>query len=247
MKKVIERIMTLVIVYGAGSLIFTFFLALKCAGKVKITDPKRIPQLKPRMIIVSNHPDAFDCMYEIILIPAIFVCQGFLHPLKLAPWFTPDKRNFTDKWYWSWLRFMATPIVRENRTEHDGIHEAIEVRGVMQRQHRVMMYFIEPGRTCTGKKFLLSKRRGKRIRKPANFIGALVSKIPDISVVTAWVETGKTLLQPGKRLFSWPNLRDAITIRFGEPIKFSDKTGNDAAARLTKKIVENLLDLADQE
>lgn len=246
MKKILAAIGTLLIVLVVGSLIMSLYLVFLCLGKIGISNPKDAPRLRPGMVPYANHSDGFNCMYEIILLPALFFCQAIMHPIKLAPWFAPDKRNFTDKWYWSWLRLMATPIVRGDKVRNgaNGLHEARAMMEAVAKMKRVLMYFLEPGRTCTGKSFLFSKDGQRQIRVPTGFLALLAQEIPGTVFVPVWFETGKTKLYPGKPLFSVPDFSNKITVTFGKPIKLSADLKEKTSAEVMKIFTEGLLETA---
>jgi len=244
-KKIFETLLILFAVYVVGSIIWVVLLALKGLNKVRIVSPENLPKLEPGMIIVSNHPDLLNCMYEIFLLPAIFFPQIALHPIKLMPWFTPDKHNFTDKWYWAWLKPRAISVQRDNASK--GASEARKMLGVLKEQFGVLVHFIEPGRTCTGKSFLFSKNKNKKIRTPKSSVGWLALKT-ESSVWSVWLENGEAPLQPDKKLFSWPSFsRGSIIVKYGKIMEASAEIGAMSPRELTGVIAENLLELADQE
>jgi len=159
MRKILDTLLILFCVYVVGPIIWIIFLILKWTANIKIINPENFPKLRPGMIIVSNHPDLLNCMYEIFLLPAIFFPQIALHPIKLMPWFTLDGRNFTDKWYWVWLKPRAISVQRDKTG--GGVRAARKMLSVLGELTGVLIHFPEAGRTCTGKKFLLS-RSGKK-------------------------------------------------------------------------------------
>lgn len=204
-KKFLNALAIVLVIYTIGTVIFIIFLLLRCAGKIKITNPRDLPRLKPKMIIVANHPDTFDCMYEIFLVPALFWPQMAKHPLRFAPLVAPDARNFTNKPWWIWLRPFATPITR-GKKKANGVKEAKEMLTAVK-SGRIMMFFLEPGRTCTyaGKDFLLSESGRNKLRPVVDLVGSAILSIPDVSVITLWISNGDVPVHPGKQLFSWPN------------------------------------------
>lgn len=232
--------MILLVVYTVGPAIRTVFLFFKWIGKIKIAN-QEIPRLEPGAIVIANHPDLLDCMFEIFLVPAIFFPQIALHPLRLAPYFTPDRRNFTDKWWWAWLRPMAISVDRSK--EHGGVREARKMLDTASEHKRVMMLLPEGGRTCTGKIFRWSRSKRKKIRDLKRSVGWLISRT-QAPVLTMWLENGNPPDQPAKRLFSWPSFkRGPILVRLGKFMQFSRE---DDSVQITDKIANNLLELADQ-
>ena len=103
----------------------------------------------------------------------------------------------------------------------------------------------EGGRTVKGEDFLYSQK-GKKIRIFKDGLGWLVLKTGAL-VLPVWVEgTEKVLPNRPDKLFSCPNLREKITIKIGEPLRFH---GLPAAKReqATQIIANALLRLADEE
>lgn len=218
-KRFFNALAIVLVIYTIGTAILITFLLLRSFGKIKITNPRNLPRLKPKMIIVANHPDTFDCMYEIFLVPALFLPQMFRHPLRFAPLLAPDARNFTNKLCWIWLRPFATPIVRGSNKK-TGVKEAKEMLKAVK-SGRIMMLFIEPGRTCTygGRDFLYSESGRHWVRPPADLVGSAILSNPDTSVVTIWINNGNVPIHPGKRLFSLPNFsRGPGVVSIGETI-----------------------------
>jgi 1-acyl-sn-glycerol-3-phosphate acyltransferase len=245
MKKFFANIVVLLMVFFVGTATRIVYLILKWTERIKIANPENFPRLRSKMIIVSNHPDLLGCQYEIFLIPGIIVPQVFLHPLKFSPWFTLDKHNFTDKWYWAWLKPRAIAVQRGETNQGTG--EARKILNVLNELNGVMIYFPEAGRTCTGKKFMFSKSGKKKIRILKNSVGSLILKT-QASFVTMWLENGEVPLQPGKKLFSWPRFNGKpIVVRFGKFVELDEILKAKSAAELTDLIAESLLELADQE
>jgi len=242
MKKLLENTVVIFFVYVAGIVVYLVFLLLKLFGKIKIKD--EIPKLKPGMMVIANHPDLMDCMFEIFLLPAMFVPQVFLHPIKLCPWFTPDKKNFTDKWYWAWLRIRAISIDRAGGAA-SGANEARSMLSALK-QYGPIIHFAEGGRTCTGTTFHFSQKR-KLIRRLKPSLGFLVRKTK-AKVLPVWLENGKVELVPKKPLFSFPNLFSGpITVKFGTIIEPTQELVAQDSAEVTEVVAQNLLELADRE
>lgn len=245
MKKFFANIVVLFVIYVIGSAARITFVLLKWAGKIRIVNPENFPKLKPGMLVVSNHPDLLDCQYENFLIPAILFPQIILHPFKLKPWFTPDKHNFTDKWYWAWLRPMAISVQRGEGVQ--GAGGAIKMLNILSSHKGIMIYSPEGGRTCTGNKFQFSNSGKNKIRILKSSVGWLVLKTK-ASIIPIWLENGEVPHQPGKKLFSRPNFkRGQIIIKFGKPMELDEETMLKGPFEITNIIAKNLLELADQE
>lgn len=241
MKKIVVGALTILVMFTVGAVVFTMLLAFMCAGLVVIENPRAIFRLRPRMIVLSNHPDAFDFMYEVILVPALFFLQAILHPLKLAPKIPLDGKNFTEKWCFWWLRLLAIPTVR-GRVKKTAVQEEEEML-VAMRENKVMIYF-GSGRDCTGTKRCFSKSGKNYIREPTHGIGRVLANVPDVCVGLIYVNAGDVPIQPVKPLFSWPRFL-RIHVRFG-PILNSNQFAGQNPHRITKAITGKQLELADQ-
>jgi len=249
MKKIFEAIVVTLVVYTIGIAIWLVRLLLQAGGRIKILNPQDFPKGEQKLLIVSNHPDLLDCMYEIFLMPSLLMPRALIHPLKITPWFTPDKRNFTDKIGWAWLKCRAIPIMRAKagRSYGAGTREAREMFKVLALEHAIMIPFSEGGRTNSGRTWLYSKT-GRRIRPLKESAGWLALRT-GASVLTVWLEEGDSRKNTNapKNLFSWPRFkRGPIKIRFGKLMRAAN-FGDLSATDLTKVIQQNLLALADEE
>ncbi len=244
MKKLFSNIVVVIVAYTIGTTIGIIFLLLKWVGKIKTVNPENFPEVKSRLIIVCNHPDLLDCMLEVFLIPALLFPHHFLHPLKFTPWFTPDKRNFTRKWYWWWLLPRAIPIIRGGK-ENNGAKEARKMLQVLAKA-AIIVLFPEGGRTRNGDTFLYSPSSGRRMRPLKKSVGWLVLKTK-APVLTIWTEDVSWFKEPTKRLFSRPRWKRKITVKIGKPMQFSDSLEAMSPSQLTEVITSSLLRLADQE
>lgn len=244
MRKVLSNIAVIIVAYTIGFWAVLIYIFLRCMGRVRISCVGKMPRLRKEMIIISNHPDLLDCMYEIFLVPSLFFRQWLLNPVRFVPWFTPDGRNFTDKWYWAWLRPRAISINRAARAR--ATSEVRKMLRVLTGFKGVIVHFAEGGRTCTYKGKPRQSIRGKEIRPLKPFVGWLWQKT-EACLLLVWVENGDVPQKPGKQLFSWPNFkRGSIVVRVGRPIAFSERLRLKTAAELTEIISRNLLMLADQ-
>jgi len=246
MKKFFDNLLILFSVYVIGPISGSVLLVLKLTGNIKVINPGDLPKLKPGTLLVSNHPDLFDCMYEIFLVPTLFFPQAIFHPLKLAPWFLPDKHNFMDKWYWFWWKPRMIPISRGEKS-NSRVSEAREMLKVLTQKSGIIIIFPERGRTNSGREFVYSKA-GKRIRPISDSVAWMALKAQISVIVPVWLENSNGTQDPAKRLFSWPNLkRGPAIIKFGKPMKLSDHSETADYSQLTDKITQSLLGLADQE
>lgn len=246
MKKLFFNIIVVIVAYTIGTTLGIVFLIRKRMGWIRVINPENFPRVKSnsRLVIVGNHSDLLDGMIEVFLVPALLFPQHFLHPLRCTPWFTPDKRNFTDKWYWWWLKVRAIPVIRGSR-ESNGAREARKMLQVLA-EAAVIVLFPEGGRTRNGDIFIYSPSGKRRIRPLNKSVGWLVAKT-EATVLTVWTEDVSWFKPPTKKLFSHLRWRRKITVKIGKPMQFSDNMGAMGSSKLTEVIQSNLLKLADQE
>ena len=246
MKKIFRNLTIIFFVYTVGPIISSLFMAFKLKPKIKIVNPENFPKLSPGMIIACNHPDLLDSMFEIFLMPALFFPQVALNPLKLAPYFTPDKGNFTDKWFWFWLKLFAMPVQRNGGK---GSLSLAREKIVAIESKRPYIQFFEGGRTCTNPtgNFQYSRNHKKKIRTVRDSFGKMVKRTQS-SVINVWLENGDVPDCPGKPLFSIPRLnRGPITVKFGRKMDFETEFQNKTPVEITALVTENMLELAEQE
>jgi 1-acyl-sn-glycerol-3-phosphate acyltransferase len=250
MKKVLSKVLSYAgiffMVYVVGLASFVVFLLLKWTGKIRIVNPEKLPKLRPKMIVISNHPDLFDCMYEVFLMPMLFFPAAFLHPIQFAPYFTPDMHNFTDRWYWAWLKPRAIPIKRGNSGRISANKQAIrEMKRVLGGFTGWLIHFLEGGRTRNGEDFLTSEG-GKRIRRPSASVGLLVELV-DARVLPIWLEQGQEdNKKPTTTLFSPPRFGSGpVVVKIG-PLMCPCNFKNTNPHKITDQIVLKMLKLADQ-
>lgn len=240
--KTIDKLLLVFIVCTVGLAAWFSALVFRCLALLNV--PWNVPKLKPGMIIISNHPDLFDCMYEIFLLGAIFFPQIVRHPIKLAPVFTPDRKNFTAKWWWAWLRPFAIAIQR-NGPDAERFHEAKLILGAVKDRSRTMLLFPEPGRTCTGKEFHYSETR-RRVRIMSEAAGLAVKRT-HVPFAVVWMEQEIPAPNfPGKPLFSFPNFRrGAIRVRLGKTVHLNGQLDTMNRHEVSALIERNLLETAD--
>jgi 1-acyl-sn-glycerol-3-phosphate acyltransferase len=241
MKKVIDTIVFLGITYPYGVLSGIIFQILCALRVIRVLYWERFPHRQDNLILVSNHPS----LLEPFLLPALFFKDYLFHPLKYAPWSTPDKSNFYDRWYWFWARPRTIPVDRgEERKEARSV---IQMKNVLN-SGGIIILFAEGGRTCFGEKFQFSPG-GKKIRVLKNGVGWLALKT-GATVLPVWVEgTDKVLPNsPDRRkLFCFPRFGGRITIKIGNPLRFQKGSQYLDKEQITSIIKNALLELADEE
>jgi len=242
MKKIIAGVLTILVMFFAGSLAFAILLASMCAGKLKIAGSRNIPRLGPRTYVLSNHPNACLIMGETFFVPAAFFVQAILHPLGLAPLILIDGVNFLKKWYFYWLRLITISIDRGGENK-DAFKESDEIKNALLK-NRVVMSF-GPGRDPTGPKLWRSKSEKNFIRRPTNTLGRLLSSVPDIHLIIVWVSAPGAPIGPKQPLFYWPKLpKDPIVIGF-EVLNSNDFLGQNPHT-ITRAIADIHLALGDR-
>jgi len=227
------------VLYPIYVLIVAVFLVMRLAGFVKIAWPKKIPHVGERIILVSNHKG----MLDVLLLPALLWKSCLRHPLR-GPMVVADRKNFYDSWYFFLFRPFLIPVDREGNSDKS----LLRIKKALD-QGRLVIYFYEGGRTHKGKEFLYSES-GKKIRKPKDGIGLLVSKT-GADVQLLWIE-GSDNAMPNVhgRMFNVSRLvlnalmfRVAVTVKVGEPMSFLQ--GMDKK-EITRLVTESHLLLADE-
>lgn len=240
MKKLIEKILLLFIVYTIGVFLGCLFCLLRLIETVRILHKERIPHRQGNLLVICNHPS----LLEVILIPLLFFWDYILHPFILCPISTPDKGNYLDKWYWKWwLRFCAIPIDRSNRNQR---REAFFKMKKVLNDGGILILFPEGTRTCNGTKFLNSNK-GNKISTLKGGIGLLISET-NSSVLPIWVKDAEKVLpnSPDRKKLYWtfPKLGKQMTIKIGKPVGF--RKGLDPE-EIVQEVAAMLLGLADEE
>lgn len=220
--------------YPFGILLGIMFHTLRFLGIVRVENLERFPYFQKKMIVVSNHPS----LWEPILLVGLFFKQYLFHPVRFAPWSTPDKGNYFDKWYWFFVRPRFIPVPRGKiRAEMRSLVKIIRVL----RFGGSVIFFPEGGRTHRGNAFLFSQSR-KSIRTLRLGIGDIVCK-SHAMVVPAWVEGTQNVLPNNGAMF--PRLWRKVRIKIGEPISFDHATALNRKD-VTHEIIQALLQLADE-
>jgi len=186
------------------------------------------------MIVVSNHPS----LWEPLLLVGLFFKNYVFHPVRFAPWSTPDKGNYFDKWYWFFVRPRFIPVPRGKI--HAEMRSLVNIIRVLRHGGSVI-FFPEGGRTHRGNTFLASQS-GKRIRTLRYGIGDIVCR-SHATVVPVWVEGTQNVLPNNGSMF--PRLWRKVTIKIGKPISYDNGTALNRKD-VTHEIAQALLRLADE-
>ena len=236
MKKIIKTIVFLGMTYIYGSFSGVLFHLFRTLGIIKVLYYERFPRYQGNLILVSNHPS----LLEPLLLPALFFPEYILYPRRLTPWSAPDKKNYWDKWFYFWMKPRAIPIDRGNRNGE--LKALFQMKEILRLGGRIIL-FPEGGRTFKGTNFLYSRMR-KKLRELKNGIGWLVSRTEAV-VVPVWIEGTENVLPNNK--FPFLRVWRKITIKIGQPLEFPESPENNAKEKITQRITNALLKLADEE
>ena len=232
MKKIIDRIGFLAVIYSVGVMLGLALLILKVTGRIKILHPERFPREEEGFLLVSNHPSLLDPFAVFFL----FFPDVLFHPLKYSPFHTPDRKNFYNPWYFRWIRPFSIPVDRYE----GGVASLRRMKKVLDNGKRIIL-FPEGGRTCKGTNFRFSQK-GKKIRRLAEGAGWLAANT-GVPIVHVWLEgTDKVFPNTRTGLF-FLRFWKRIVIKIGVPLIFLRNT---KATEATEKIEEILLRLADE-
>ncbi len=241
MKKIVDSMIDKIILFGTvytiGLLLGGLLYLFKALKIIRISNWERFPRRQGNLILVSNHPS----LLEPFLLPALFFRDYIFHPFRFTPWSTPDKKNYYDRWYWFWLRPRAVPIDRDNQRER--ARAFVLIKRILISGETVIL-FPEGGRTFKGSEFYYSKK-GKRIRTLKEGVSLLISKTNPL-VLPVWVDGAEIVLPnlPDKLYHTFPRFWKGVTIKIGEPLKFSE---TDSPEKIAEKLIITLLKLADEE
>jgi len=239
MKKIINLVVFLTVIYSVGIVLGLILFLLKITGRIKVLHPERFPRRKKSFLLVSNHPSLADP----IVVLYLFFPDMLFHPLKFTPFHTPDKNNFYNPWYFFWIRPFSISINRNSENSESGgiVSFLRRMKRFLENGKRIIL-FPEGGRTYKGSEFCYSEK-GKRIRKLTDGVGWLAVNT-GVPVVPVWMEgTDKFLPNTPKIKFIFPRFWKKILIKIGNPLKL-DREGIEEA---TGKIEQLVLNLADEE
>ena len=110
MKKILASASLFLLTYLYGFLSGVIFHLFRLLTIIGVRHYERFPQWGRKIVLVSNHPS----LLEPLILPALFFPGYILYPNTLAPWSTPDRSNFYDRWYWFWARPRTVPVDRSD-------------------------------------------------------------------------------------------------------------------------------------
>lgn len=237
----------MVILLIIGYILGIFFLSLRALKIVKIIHHERLPRNKGGLLVVSNHP----AMPETVFLPLMFFWEYLLHPIKLSPWSTPDKRNYYDKIFWYFFRLRSIPVERGSLgSEKEAL---LEMKKVLENKG-ILVLFPEGGRTeaseSAGEKKYLTSPQGKKIREFKRGVGILARKT-NATIVPVWIE-GTDKIIPNQKYFTFKsllnlNLKEKIYIKIGQPFQYPEELKKiHQTEEAAKYIEQKILELADE-
>lgn len=239
MNRIKESLLFLIFTWPVGILIGVLFHFLILCGRIRVLHRERFPKWRRRIIVVSNHPS----LLEPLLLPALFFKQYLFRPFRYAPWSTPDRKNYYDRWYWAWARSRLVPVNRQDKGAES--RSLSRIRRILD-DKGIVIIFAEGGRTFKGEKFLYS-RTGKRMRELKNGVGLLVARTGAM-VLPVWVEgTDEMLPNHPDKLFTGLRLNKKATIKIGRLMRLRRTRRLGYSKEITPKIAQALLELADEE
>lgn len=243
--KLVDKIVILVSVYTIGVLLAVLLNLLRVLGRIRILHWERFPRYRDNpelykngLIAVCNHPSLLDP----ILISALFFREYLLHPFKLSPWNTPNKKNY-DRFYWQWARPRLIWIDKKNPREAGKAF--IKLKNVIN-SGGIGIIFPEGGRTFKREK--LYSKTGKEIAILEEGIALLIMKT-NAPVLSFWVEGSDRFfpntiwIEGQKSRFPFPRLWEEITVKVNRPMCFR-KTNK---VEIIQQVANALLNLADEE
>ena len=237
---------------------YTFTITIKATcfaarqqGIIKIAGLENIPKKKIKIIVAQNHGDLYGCMLEFFIAADLMIPfdQLLLHPVKSAPWFTPDKKNF-DNFFWKWLKPRSIMIERHSSSKLKSAEETkIRMRSILDDFKGTIITQPECGRT-RNKKNIRKSDKGHTLGKLGSYIGHLAVET-NTPVLPIWMDDGEKEKQPKKELFNWLDLapqifNKQINIRIGK-LMYPYEMGIQDPKKFTDTLEDTLLNLADQE
>ncbi len=229
MKRCVDNLILLFIVWPIGIFLGVIFILLRSLGRIKVNNRRNFPHEQKNMIIVANHPS----FLEPVLLPLLFFPEYWKNPF-LIPWSTPDRGLIWPILFW--LKPRAVSINRIKSGMRDRLSSFWQILKILQAGGRII-FFPEGGRTFKQKKFVFSKS-GKRLGTISRSTTLLASKAGS-TILPIWVDAAEDVL-PNKK-FPWPRLWRKVVIKIGQPVQFTNIT-TEAAEKLT----QILLNLADE-
>jgi len=234
MKKIIDNLIRLILLWTIGALGGVFFSLLKIFGRIKVIDYeiRKFYPTKKGLIVIYNHPS----LWEPGLMPFLLF-PFFLFSSKFVSYSVPDRKNYFDKWWFFPIRLFCIPINRENGGAR-GLRELIK----NVNEGKIVIVAPEGGRTHKGEEFkilkdgeILIKKKSElsptennpKIRRFQRSFSALL-KFTEAPVLPIWAEGGDRIIPnrdsfPRGPYFLFPNLRAKTIIKIGERIEMKPK------------------------
>jgi 1-acyl-sn-glycerol-3-phosphate acyltransferase len=247
LKKVIEWLSVLLVVYIIGLLLYLFMWGLRILGRIKVTNPDRLPSFRrnPELfekgfIVVANHPSLIDPLLISILMGYLYLS----HPFRFIPHNMAEEKNYRN---WFWRSWAKKAIIWIKRGSSSSMRNALrETKELLVERKGLLMIHPEGGRTEGGKTSpkmgWLKSKTGRKIRPLGNGIG-WIAENTGAPVLLIWID-GSQRIMPNRtnKFYSFPRLWRKMRIEVGSTFTFD----GDPANLITTKISLALLDLADE-
>jgi len=242
MRKILELAMVLFIAYPYGILTGIAFQFMKLFKIVKVVHWERFPKWRKKVILVSNHPSIADPF----LLTPLFFWQYLFRPFQYGPINLPDRGIFYDRWYFAPFRFFMIPVDR--KTKGAGSRVFFLIQKLLD-CGRVVILFPEGKRTFKARHCFYSEE-GNKIGMFKRGLGWIAIRTGAM-VVPVWIEGSDRFLpnRQDRYLPDRPNFKEQVVIKIGNPMRFrkDKKASVDRRERVTQRIINALLELADEE
>jgi len=241
--KLQERIKLLIVIWSAGLLGGLLLWLLRLTKRLKIQGYHQ-GKFKPNnkgLIVIYNHPSLWEPSFlPFLLFPS------YLFSPRFAPFSTPDKINYYDKWWFFLFRAVCIPIERGNLK---GEVRALNEMKKKLAAGRILILAPEGGRTFKGDEFKVARSKEielvkdisgtdlsyyQTLRRFKSGIGWLVYNT-QANVLPVWAEGGESVI-PNRYSFKlpFPRVWRQTKIKIGEPLDLGELS--------KKEIVEFLED-----
>jgi 1-acyl-sn-glycerol-3-phosphate acyltransferase len=217
-------IWTFGLAFGLIALLLILCGGLRVKGWWRLVKPRRTG-----VLIAATHPS----VWEPIILAALYAPIYLVMPWR-TPWSTPDAGNFTNRWYWRWLKLRAVPIPRGHGRAL--LLATCQIKALLAQGGTVIL-FPGGGREARGKEFVHSAG-GVSIRRLRT---AGLGRVVDENTLVIPVFVAREL-DRREQIHGRPDRWHHMTIIVGDPIQFAPGTTPETMARVVEY---RLMELAD--
>jgi len=242
-----EKIKLFVVIWSIGLLGGLLLWLLRITTRVKVHgyDRRKLDPKDKGLILIHNHPS----LWEPALLPFLF-SPWYLFSLRFVPFSVPDKKNYHDKWWFSFFRAVCIPIERGSPKG-----EARALRRMQEKlaEGKILILAPEGGRTFKGEEFKVIRgggidvvqglpeidlRDNKAIRRFKTGIGWLVFNTKTV-ILPVWTEGGEEIV-PNEVSFKlpFPRLWRQTQIKIGEPLDLGELSKKEITEFLEDSILK---------